>query len=55
MELAAKYSFVCTLIGLVIVFFLPGGKAEQYSYKDDKHENAALEPTKFELEITSIG
>ncbi len=47
--------FVCALIGLVIMFFLPGGKAEQYSYQDEKHENAKLEPTKFESEITSIG
>ena len=47
--------FVCALIGLVIMFFLPGGKAEKYSYQDEKHENAKLEPTKFESEITSIG
>jgi EmrB/QacA subfamily drug resistance transporter len=47
--------FVCVLIGLAIMFFLPGGKAEQYSYQDDKHENPQLESTKYESEITSIG
>ncbi len=47
--------FVCALIGLAIMFLLPGGKAEQYSYKDDKHENAQPVPAKYEPEITAIG
>lgn len=47
--------FVCAVIGLVFMLFLPGGKAEQYSYKDGEQENAQLAPAKFESEITSIG
>ena len=47
--------FVCALIGLAIMFLLPGGKAEQYSYKDDKQENAQPVPAKYEPEITAIG
>ncbi len=47
--------FVCALIGLAFMFFLPGGEAEQYSYKNDKQENAQSAPTKFEPETTSIG
>ncbi len=47
--------FVCALIGLAIMCFLPGGKAEQYSFKDDENENAQLVSAKFESEITSIG
>ena len=47
--------FICALIGLAAMFLLPGGNAEQYSYKDDKRENAQLEKTKFEAEISSIG
>lgn len=47
--------FVCAVIGLAIMFFLPGGKAEQYSYKGDKHENALLDQVNFEPEITSVG
>ncbi len=35
--------FICALIGLAAMIFLPGGKAEQYSYKDDKRENAQVE------------
>jgi EmrB/QacA subfamily drug resistance transporter len=47
--------FACALIGLAIMFLLPGGKAEQYSYKDDEHESAEPVSTKFEPEISSIG
>ena len=47
--------FVSALVGLAFMFFLPGGKAEQYSYKDDKQESAQLLPTNLEPEITSIG
>ena len=47
--------FVCALIGLAIMFLLPGGNAEQYSYKDDKHESAQPVPAKYEPEITTIG
>ena len=47
--------FVCALIGLAIMFLLPGGKAEQYAYKTDEHESAQLVSSKFEPEITSIG
>src|SRR5207302_2767171 len=47
--------FVCALIGLAIMFLLPGGNAEQYSYKDGKHESAQPVPAKYEPEITTIG
>ena len=49
------FIFVFALIGLATMFFLPGGKAEQYSYKSDEHESAQLVSAKFEPEITSIG
>ncbi len=47
--------FVCALIGLAFMFLLPGGKAEQYSYKDEKHEDAQSAPAKYEPETTAIG
>ena len=47
--------FVCALIGLASRFLLPGGKAEQYSYKDGKHESVQPVPAKYEPEITTIG
>jgi EmrB/QacA subfamily drug resistance transporter len=47
--------FICALIGLAAMFLLPGGNAEQYSYKDDNAEHAQVEKTKFEPEISSIG
>jgi hypothetical protein len=47
--------FVCALIGLVFMFLLPGGKAEQYSYKDEKHVGAQPAPAKYEPETTAIG
>ena len=49
------FIFVFALIGLATMFFLPGGKAEQYSYKSDEHESAQMVSSKFEPEITSIG
>ena len=47
--------FVCALIGLAFMFLLPGGNAEQYSYKDDKQERAQLVATKLEPEIKLNG
>ncbi len=47
--------FICALIGLATMFFLPGGNAEQYSYKGDKHKSGQLEQATFEPEISSIG
>jgi hypothetical protein len=47
--------FVCALIGLATMFLLPGGKAEQYSYRDDKNESAQSGPAKYEPEITAVG
>jgi len=45
--------FILALIGLVIMFRLPRGRAEQYSYKAE--ESAEPETTGFEPEITTIG
>jgi len=47
--------FVCALIGLATMFLLPGGKAEQYSYKSESQNNTRPESGKFEQEITAIG
>jgi MFS family permease len=47
--------FVCALIGLAFMFLLPGGKAEQYSYKVDTLETAQSASAKYEPEITTIG
>ncbi len=47
--------FICAVIGLAAMFLLPGGNAEQYSYKDDKRENAQVENPTFAPEISSIG
>ncbi|HXX76974.1 MAG TPA: MDR family MFS transporter [Ktedonobacteraceae bacterium] len=47
--------FMCALIGLAAMFFLPGGNAEQYSYKNKKRENGQIEQAEFEPEISSIG
>jgi hypothetical protein len=47
--------FICALIGLAAMFFLPGGNAEQYSYKSKKRENDQTEQAEFEPEISSIG
>jgi EmrB/QacA subfamily drug resistance transporter len=47
--------FVCALIGLATMFLFPGGKAEQYSYKDDMLESPQSVSVKFEPEITAIG
>jgi EmrB/QacA subfamily drug resistance transporter len=45
--------FILALIGLAIMFLLPGGRAEQYSYKAE--DSAEPERTGFEPEITTIG
>jgi MFS family permease len=47
--------FVCALIGLATMFMLPGGKAEQYSYKSESEDSAQPESGEFEPEITAIG
>jgi len=47
--------FICALIGLAAMFFLPGGNAEQYSYTSKKHGNGQFEQAEFEPEISSIG
>lgn len=47
--------FVCALIGLAFMFFLPGGKAEQHSYRNEEHEEVQPVQANFEPEITSIG
>jgi EmrB/QacA subfamily drug resistance transporter len=47
--------FVCALIGLATMFLLPGGKAEQYSYKSESQNSTRPESGKFEQEITAIG
>jgi len=45
--------FILALIGLAIMFRLPRGRAEQYSYKAG--DSAEPETTDFEPEITTIG
>jgi len=47
--------FICALIGFATMFFLPGGKAEQYSYRSDQSNSVQIEHGEFEPEITSIG
>jgi hypothetical protein len=47
--------FVFALIGLVTMFLLPGGKAEQYSYKTETEDSGQSEPAQIEPEITAIG
>jgi len=47
--------FVCALTGLAFMFLLPGGKAEQYSYKAEVHDGAQSESVQLESEITALG
>lgn len=47
--------FVCALIGLTSMFLLPGGRAEQYSYKNETEDGDQLESVQVEPEITAIG
>ncbi len=47
--------FVCALTGLAFMFLLPGGKAEQYSYKAEVHDGAQSESVQLESEITAMG
>jgi hypothetical protein len=36
--------FVFAVVGLVAMFWLPGGSAEQYAYKADEDENVKTRP-----------
>jgi len=47
--------FVCALIGLASMFLLPGGRAEQYSYKAKAENGTQPEATEVEPEVTTIG
>ena len=47
--------FVFAPIGLATMFLLPGGKAEQYSYKTETEHRSQSEPVAIEPEITAIG
>jgi EmrB/QacA subfamily drug resistance transporter len=46
---------VFALVGLATMFLLPGGRAEQYSYKAEAEDSAQSEAVEFEPEITAIG
>ncbi len=47
--------FIFALIGLATMFLLPGGRAEQYSYKAEAEDSAQSGSVQFEPEITAIG
>ncbi len=47
--------FVFALFGLATMFLLPGGKAEQYSYKNETEHSDQSESAQIEPEITAIG
>src|SRR2546426_4227649 len=47
--------FVFALFGLATMFLLPGGKAEQYSYKTETEDSGQSESAQIEPEITAIG
>lgn len=47
--------FALALIGLATMFFFPGGRAEQYSYKAEAGEVAQTETSSPEPHITAIG
>jgi EmrB/QacA subfamily drug resistance transporter len=46
--------FVCALIGLAIMFLLPGGRADQYSYKAERENSAQVEERGLEAEISAM-
>ncbi len=47
--------FIFALMGLASMFLLPGGKAEQYSYRKTTEESDQSESAQIEPEITAIG
>lgn len=47
--------FILGAIGLATMFLLPGGRAEQYSYKPEAEDIAETEAMPVEPEITAIG
>jgi MFS family permease len=49
--------FALAVIGLAIMFLLPGGRAEQYSYKAEAEAENGTQPEAMELkpEVTTIG
>jgi hypothetical protein len=47
--------FVFAVIGLACMFFLPGGGAEQYSYKATSEDDADAEKVEVKPEITMMG
>ena len=48
---ACALMFICALIGLSFMFLLPGGKAEQYCYKEDSPETALPALAKYEPDL----
>ncbi len=46
---------VLAAIGLATMFVLPGGRAEQYSYKAEEEDTADAEAMNLQPEITTIG
>jgi len=48
--------YVCALVGRAYKFLLPGGKAEQYSYKSETEDDGTQSGSEtYEPEITAIG
>jgi EmrB/QacA subfamily drug resistance transporter len=47
--------FVFALMGLAAMFRLPGGRAEQYSYRKETEESDRSDSVQIESEITAIG
>jgi len=47
--------FALAVIGLATMFFFPGGRAEQYSYKAEAEDDTRTEISRPEAHITTIG
>jgi hypothetical protein len=47
--------FALAVIGLALMFLLPGGRAEQYSYQAQTGDDTESEAMELKPEVTTIG